>query len=99
MSDKEEIPNCKNRSSRKSIIQTNPLEVDYKETTIIGERKAIDETVNTEQRLPTTNLIIIGKGNDSCQSSEYELKIVSKQTWALTIWYIDTISYIMLRMF
>ena len=78
MSDKEKIPNCENSSSRKSIIQTNPLEVDYKEPTIIGERKAIDETVNAEQRLPTTNLIIIGEGNESCQSSQNELKIVSK---------------------
>ena len=78
MSDKDKTSSCENRSSRKLIIQTNPPEADYRGTTIIGERKTFDETVNTEPRLPTTNLITIGKGYDSCQSSENELKRVRK---------------------
>jgi hypothetical protein len=78
MSDTKDKSSCKNQSSGKLCIQMKNIGGDHKGTTIIDERIKIDKTVNNEQTLSTTNPIIIGKSQDTCQTSENELKRVRK---------------------
>ena len=78
MSDTTDKSSCKSQSPGKLIIQMKNIEGDHIGTTIIDDRIKIDNTVNNEPMLPSTNPIIIVKGQDTCQTSENELKRVRK---------------------
>ena len=67
---------CKSQSSEKLIIQIKNIEGDLKVTPIINEGIKFDKTINNEHTLPTANPIITGKSQDTCQTSENELKRV-----------------------